>query len=34
MPIDYADEEGEIGDGRHPFILHRQAELSVLSLFS
>jgi hypothetical protein len=32
MSIDSANEKGEIGNGRHPGIFHRQADISVLPL--
>jgi len=34
MSIEGTDEEGEIGDGKHPALFHRQADLSVLPLLS
>jgi hypothetical protein len=34
MSIDSAHEEGEIGYGGHPALLHREADLSLLPMLS
>jgi hypothetical protein len=34
MSIDATDEKREMGDGKHPGLFHRQADISVLPLLS